>query len=72
VEEVTPSEPTGVGAGLVLDKHLLTDGSRDQDYNGAGELTFSGLHAHRVNSARPESSSAIAPMMAAQSKRLSL
>jgi Uncharacterized protein conserved in bacteria (DUF2219) len=45
VEQVTPSEPTGVGVGLVLDEHLLTDGTRDQDYNGGGELTFSGLHA---------------------------
>jgi Uncharacterized protein conserved in bacteria (DUF2219) len=45
VEEVTPSEPTGVGAGLVLDEHILTDGSRDQDYNGGGELTLSGRHA---------------------------
>ena len=44
VEEVTPSEPSGVGAGVVLDEHLLTNGSRDQDYNGGGELTFSGEH----------------------------
>jgi hypothetical protein len=44
VEEVTPSEPTGAGIGLVLDEHLLTDGARDQDYNGGGELTFSGPH----------------------------
>ena len=42
VEEVTPSEPSGVGAAVVLDEHLLTNGSRDQDYNGGGELTFSG------------------------------
>lgn len=42
VEEVTPSEPSGVGAGVVLDEHLLTNASRDQDYNGGGELTFSG------------------------------
>lgn len=45
VEEVTPSEPTGIAAGLVLDEHLLTDGTRDQDYNGGGELTFSGRQA---------------------------
>jgi hypothetical protein len=32
--EVTPSEPSGIGAGVVLDEHLLTNGSRDQDYNG--------------------------------------
>ena len=42
IEEVSPSEPTGVGAGIVLDEHLLTNGSRDEDYNGGGELTFSG------------------------------
>ena len=42
IEEVSSSEPTGVGAGIVLDEHLLTNGSRDQDYNGGGELTFSG------------------------------
>ncbi|HTT38322.1 MAG TPA: lipid A deacylase LpxR family protein [Burkholderiales bacterium] len=45
VAQVTPSEPAGVGAGLVLDEHLLTDGSRDQDYNGGGEVTISGQHA---------------------------
>jgi hypothetical protein len=45
VAQVTPSEPTGVGAGLVLDEHLLTDGSRDQDYDGGGEVTISGQHA---------------------------
>jgi Uncharacterized protein conserved in bacteria (DUF2219) len=45
VEEVTPSEePSAAGAGLVLDEHLLTDGARDQDYDGGGELTFSGQH----------------------------
>lgn len=38
-------EPLGVGAGIVLDEHLLTDGSRDQDYNGGGEITLSGQHA---------------------------
>src|SRR5271157_5996318 len=42
IEDVSPSEPTGVGTGIVLDEHLLTNGSRDQDYNGGGELTFSG------------------------------
>lgn len=45
VEQLTPSEPAGVGAGLVLDEHLLTNGARDQDYNGGGELTLSGRHA---------------------------
>jgi len=44
VAEVTPSEPSGVGAGIVLDEHLLTDGQRDEDYNGGGELTVSGPH----------------------------
>jgi len=39
------SEPAGVGAGLVLDEHLLTDASRDQDYNGGGEVTLSGSRA---------------------------
>lgn len=36
------AEPAGIGAGLVLDEHVLTDGSRDQDYNGGGEVTQSG------------------------------
>jgi Uncharacterized protein conserved in bacteria (DUF2219) len=45
VEQVAPSEPAGVGVGIVLDEHLLTDGSRDQDYNGGGEVTLSGQHA---------------------------
>jgi hypothetical protein len=36
------AEPAGIGAGLVLDEHLLTDASRDQDYNGGGEVTRSG------------------------------
>jgi hypothetical protein len=43
VREVTPSsEPAGVGGGLVLDEHIFTNGSRDQDYNGGGEFTLSG------------------------------
>ena len=37
-----PAEPAGIGAGFVLDEHLLTDASRDQDYNGGGEITQSG------------------------------
>ena len=37
-----PAEPAGIGAGLVLDEHVLTDASRDQDYNGGGEVTRSG------------------------------
>jgi len=36
------AEPAGIGAGLVLDEHVLTDASRDQDYNGGGEITQSG------------------------------
>lgn len=43
-EESSSTEPAGVGAGLVLDEHLLTDGSSDRDYNGGGEVTLSGLH----------------------------
>jgi hypothetical protein len=39
------AEPSGVGVGLVLDEHLLTDASRDKDYNGGGELTLSGESA---------------------------
>src|SRR5580658_2968481 len=34
--------PAGVGAGVVFDEHLLTDARRDEDYNGGGEITFSG------------------------------
>lgn len=45
IEEVSPSEPLGIGAGIVLDEHLLTNGKRDEDYNGGGEVTFSGEHA---------------------------
>ena len=42
VEEVTPSsEPTGIGGGIVLDEHILTHGSADQDYNGGGQITLS-------------------------------
>jgi Uncharacterized protein conserved in bacteria (DUF2219) len=51
VEEVTPSEPSGVGVGIVLDEHLLTNGSRDQDYDGGGELTFSGEHTGPIGRA---------------------
>lgn len=42
--QMTPpsAEPAGIGAGFVLDEHLLTDASRDQDYNGGGEVTQSG------------------------------
>jgi hypothetical protein len=37
-----PAEPAGIGAGLVVDEHVLTDASRDRDYNGGGEVTQSG------------------------------
>lgn len=43
VADVPPStDPVGVGGGIVLDEHIFTHGARDQDYNGGGELTFSG------------------------------
>ena len=42
VGQGAPSEPTGLGAGIVLDEHLLTNGKRDEDYNGGGEVTLSG------------------------------
>jgi hypothetical protein len=52
VREVTPSsEPVGVGGGLVLDEHILTNGSRDQDYNGGGEFTLSGEHSGPIGRA---------------------
>lgn len=35
-------EESGVGLGIVLDEHLLTNGARDQDYNGGGEVTLPG------------------------------
>lgn len=38
----TNGGPAGLGAGIVFDEHLLTDGNRDQDYNGGGEITLSG------------------------------
>jgi hypothetical protein len=39
-----------VGASIIFDEHLLTDPKRDRDYNGGGEVTFSGdtaLHRGR-------------------------
>lgn len=42
------ADPAGVGAGLVLDEHLLTNASRDQDYNGGGEVTLSGARTGAV------------------------
>jgi len=35
-------EPAGIGGGIIFDEHILTNGSRDEDYNGGGEVTFSG------------------------------
>ena len=37
-------EPGAVGGGIVFDEHLLTNGSRDEDYDGGGEVTLSGQH----------------------------
>jgi Uncharacterized protein conserved in bacteria (DUF2219) len=36
------TEPGSLGGGIVFDEHVLTDGSRDEDYDGGGEVTFSG------------------------------
>ncbi|HUN74948.1 MAG TPA: lipid A-modifier LpxR family protein [Steroidobacteraceae bacterium] len=36
------SEPDAVGGGIVFDEHVLTNGSRDEDYDGGGEVTLSG------------------------------
>jgi hypothetical protein len=36
------AQSSAVSGALVLDEHLLTDGSKDRDYDGGGELTFSG------------------------------
>ena len=41
-EDAPAKEPGGLGASLVFDEHILTNGSRDQDYDGGGEVTFSG------------------------------
>ena len=35
-------EADDVGGSIVLDEHLLTDPQHDRDYNGGGEITFSG------------------------------
>jgi hypothetical protein len=37
-----PPETAGLGVAIVLDEHLLTNATRDQDYNGGGEVTLSG------------------------------
>jgi len=40
-------EPEATGASIVLDEHLLTDPTRDMDYNGGGEIAWSGMRALR-------------------------
>ncbi len=35
-------EADDVGASIIFDEHLLTDPTHDRDYNGGGEVTFSG------------------------------
>jgi hypothetical protein len=40
-------ETDQVGVSVVLDEHLLTSSGRDSDYNGGGEITFSGSKAIR-------------------------
>jgi hypothetical protein len=40
-------EADDVGGSIVLDEHLLTDPQHDRDYNGGGEITFSGERALR-------------------------
>jgi hypothetical protein len=51
-QTTVPAPPTLVeaesaGASIVLDEHLLTNPKRDMDYNGGGEITWSGMHALR-------------------------
>ncbi|HUA26023.1 MAG TPA: lipid A-modifier LpxR family protein [Steroidobacteraceae bacterium] len=41
------AEPESTGASIVLDEHLLTDAKRDMDYNGGGEISWSGIRALR-------------------------
>jgi hypothetical protein len=36
------AEPGALGGGIVFDEHVLTDGARDADYDGGGEVTLSG------------------------------
>jgi hypothetical protein len=38
-------ESDAAGIGITLDEHILTDPRRDQDFNGAGEVTLSGASA---------------------------
>jgi hypothetical protein len=38
-------EADDVGGSIVLDEHLFTDPRHDRDYNGGGEITFSGKSA---------------------------
>ena len=50
-DATSEAEPGGVGAGIVFDEHLLTDGKKDEDYNGGGEVTFSGRSAGPIGRA---------------------
>ena len=43
-------ETDAAAVGIVLDEHLLTDPKRDMDYNGGGEITYSGARALRKDS----------------------
>jgi hypothetical protein len=45
------SEPGALGGGIVFDEHVLTDGSRDEDYDGGGEVTLSGQRGGLVGRA---------------------
>ena len=39
-------ETEAAGVSVVLDEHLLTNPQRDMDYNGGGEITFSGARSN--------------------------
>jgi hypothetical protein len=45
------SEPGAVSGGIVFDEHVLTNGSRDEDYDGGGEFTLSGQRGGLVGRA---------------------
>jgi hypothetical protein len=51
IRRPSAAEPGGVGGGIVFDEHILTNGSRDEDYNGGGEVTFSGRRSGPVGGA---------------------
>jgi hypothetical protein len=40
-----------LGGGIVFDEHVLTNGTRDEDYAGGGEITLSGLRGGIVGRA---------------------